>query len=202
MVRFSKEAYARYVQFGTHEVGWRANFRDLNSSITRMATLADGGRVLFQASRTRKRSANNSHRIKQYLAKFGLSFDSLHQNASRQRALHDAADGSPESKPNIVDRCSLARLMAGVEDPARLDEHQFDLFFRRRLVLRALGHNEHLASADVERAIGDQESTAGTRSESAKTNRDTARTTHLTADPSDRTRIAQLELRDTLKPAL
>ncbi|MFT5173356.1 MAG: transcriptional regulatory protein RtcR [Gammaproteobacteria bacterium] len=161
MVRFSKEAYARYVQFGTHEALWRANFRDLNSSVTRMATLADGGRisstdvtaeidllkqrwrgaesndtasvpltdwlddaqlaeidsfervqlahvievccthsslaaagrVLFQASRARKRSANDSHRIKQYLAKFGLIFDSLHQNASRHRALPDAADG-------------------------------------------------------------------------------------------------------------
>ena len=45
MIRFSKEARARYIQFATHEAEWRANFRDLNSSVIRMATLADGGRI-------------------------------------------------------------------------------------------------------------------------------------------------------------
>ena len=124
---------------------WRANFRDLNSSITRMATLSTGGRIteeivageiirlqhawsgfagaarqkeciqqcltqeqinaldlfdrmqlnavieiclnssslaeagrsLFNASRTQKSSSNDSHRLKQYLAKFGLDFSQL-----------------------------------------------------------------------------------------------------------------------------
>ena len=143
MIRFSKEARTRYVKFATEEAEWRANFRDLNSSVTRMATLADGGRVsiqvveaeiallkarwaprrdtgntdlrallgadavaeldlfeqmqlqqvvtvcrgsrsmaeagrkLFQVSRLKKTSVNDSHRIKQYLDKFGLSFDAL-----------------------------------------------------------------------------------------------------------------------------
>ncbi len=45
MIRFSKEARDRYLQFATREAQWRANFRDLNSSVTRMATLADGGRI-------------------------------------------------------------------------------------------------------------------------------------------------------------
>lgn len=146
MVRFSSEARNFYTRFGTEEAQWRANFRDLNSSITRMATLADGGRItlpivqqevqllqrrwgsqieatstlgrwltpeelagidffdqtqleqvirvcqtskslaqagrrLFDVSRTKKRSINDSHRLKQYLSKFGLEFDQLRREA-------------------------------------------------------------------------------------------------------------------------
>lgn len=146
-VSFNKGARERYLQFANSpQALWRANFRDLNSSITRMATLAVGGRitepivegeiarlrqawggfqeaagpshdlaaqflspeqlaeldlfdrlqlnevikvcrrsrslaeagrVLFNASRTRKSSSNDSHRVKQYLQKFGLHFSQL-----------------------------------------------------------------------------------------------------------------------------
>ena len=144
MIRFSREARKRYLDFAINEAEWRANFRDLNSSITRMATLADGGRVslsivedeiellearwrrpdedhsesvieavlgtdavedidlfdrgqlaevirvcadsrsmaeagrrLFQASRLKKSSNNDSHRLKKYLEKFDLKFEDL-----------------------------------------------------------------------------------------------------------------------------
>jgi transcriptional regulatory protein RtcR len=142
-VNFNKAARATYLQFAySAQALWRANFRDLNSSITRMATLASGGRIteeivqgeivrlrnawqgfqtqaeddktleaflspeqlanidlfdrlqlrevikvclqskslaeagrrLFHASRDKKSSSNDSHRLKQYLHKFGLSF--------------------------------------------------------------------------------------------------------------------------------
>ena len=146
-VSFNKAARERYLNFAhAPEALWRANFRDLNSSITRMATLATGGRIteaivdgeiarlkqawsgfnelspasadrllgvlpeaeinemdlfdrlqlaevvavcrasrslaeagrqLFHASRRQKASANDSHRLKQYLQKFGLSFQQL-----------------------------------------------------------------------------------------------------------------------------
>lgn len=155
MVRFSKEAYSRYIKFATTTALWRANFRDLNASVTRMTTLADGGRIsnsvveteinllekrwgdahqefgsatgniadmlstwlsdaaiadidhfeqvqlnyviricqhsrsmaaagreIFQASRARKKSINDSHRVKVYLEKFGLDFDQVKQNAN------------------------------------------------------------------------------------------------------------------------
>ena len=45
MIRFSTEARQRYINFATKDALWRANFRDLNSSILRMSTLADGGRI-------------------------------------------------------------------------------------------------------------------------------------------------------------
>lgn len=145
-VSFNKAAREHYLQFAhSAQALWRANFRDLNSSITRMATLAVGGRiteeivteeisrlqiawsgflppaaaddglsrvlsaealaeldlfdrlqlaeviricrasrslaeagrVLFNQSRTQKASVNDSHRLKQYLQKFGLAFQAL-----------------------------------------------------------------------------------------------------------------------------
>jgi transcriptional regulatory protein RtcR len=45
-VRFNAEAKARYLQFArSTRALWNGNFRDLSASVTRMATLADGGRI-------------------------------------------------------------------------------------------------------------------------------------------------------------
>ncbi len=149
-ISFNKSARSRYLAFAhSEQASWRANFRDLNSSITRMATLADGGRItedilddeisrlrydwsgyeadtsnqtpalsvlkevlsdetiaeidlfdqtqlaqvievcrqsktmaeagrkLFNVSRTRRTTSNDSHRLKVYLQKFGLEFRAL-----------------------------------------------------------------------------------------------------------------------------
>lgn len=46
IVRMNKEARDKFLQFGcSPEATWRANFRDLNAAVTRMATLAAGGRI-------------------------------------------------------------------------------------------------------------------------------------------------------------
>ncbi|HVE52972.1 MAG TPA: RNA repair transcriptional activator RtcR, partial [Ramlibacter sp.] len=45
-VRFNKEAKALYLEFAqSPEAPWTGNFRDLTASITRLATLAEGGRI-------------------------------------------------------------------------------------------------------------------------------------------------------------
>jgi transcriptional regulatory protein RtcR len=45
-VRFATEAKARYLKFAqSPDAQWSGNFRDLASSVTRLATLADGGRI-------------------------------------------------------------------------------------------------------------------------------------------------------------
>lgn len=45
-VTFSREARAKFLKFAVSgDAHWQGNFRDLNSSITRMATLAPGGRI-------------------------------------------------------------------------------------------------------------------------------------------------------------
>lgn len=46
MVRFNAEARRRYLSFATSsEALWTGNFRELSASVTRMATLADSGRI-------------------------------------------------------------------------------------------------------------------------------------------------------------
>jgi len=145
MVSFNKAARENYMKFAiSSQALWKANFRDLNSSVTRMATLSEGGRIsedivkeeisrliecwqsgtnddsnpksslidlvgerglqeldlfdqyslmgiaevcktsnsmadagrkLFNVSRLQKKSTNDSHRLKQVLARFGLGFD-------------------------------------------------------------------------------------------------------------------------------
>ncbi len=147
LVRFNKAAREKYLRFSqSPQANWSANFRDLNASITRMGTLAEGGRItievveeeilrllkkwqnssenknstsqtlerllsksdcdkldlydqiklagiievcqnsqsmaeasrkLFSVSRQTKTSSNDSHRIKQLLGKYGLSFKDI-----------------------------------------------------------------------------------------------------------------------------
>lgn len=145
-ISFNKPAKQLYLNFSkSAEATWSGNFRDLNASVTRMATLASGGRInleiveeeiqrlknkwqannkqntnldilnkylstedlnnidnyekvslvhliktcltsksmaeagrkLFNVSRTQKSSSNDSHRVKQLLAKYNLEFNSL-----------------------------------------------------------------------------------------------------------------------------
>ncbi len=50
LVSFNKDARKRYLKFAqSNEATWSANFRDLNASVTRMATLAEGGRITVAA---------------------------------------------------------------------------------------------------------------------------------------------------------
>jgi transcriptional regulatory protein RtcR len=45
-VTFNREARERFLRFATSRAAtWRGNFRDFNASVTRMATLAPGGRI-------------------------------------------------------------------------------------------------------------------------------------------------------------
>jgi len=45
-VRFNAEAKTKYLRFAQGAgAAWRGNFRDLSASVTRLATLADGGRI-------------------------------------------------------------------------------------------------------------------------------------------------------------
>ena len=45
-VRFNVEAKAHYLKFAqSSSAAWSGNFRDLSASVTRLATLADGGRI-------------------------------------------------------------------------------------------------------------------------------------------------------------
>ena len=132
-IRFDKEARASYLAFAcSSQAQWRGNFRELSSSIARMATLAEQGRItlslveeeiellkeswqiatpqpevnmdidlfdrrqletvlevcrrcaslseagreLFAVSRQKKANPNDADRLRKYLARFGLSWES------------------------------------------------------------------------------------------------------------------------------
>ncbi len=132
-VRFDREARERYLRFAdSPQALWRGNFRELGSSVARMATLADQGRItlalveeeivrlqeswqiatpsaamaldlfdqrqletvlevcrrsaslseagreLFAVSRMKKVNPNDADRLRKYLTRFGLSWESLH----------------------------------------------------------------------------------------------------------------------------
>lgn len=48
-VAFNREARQRFMKFATSpQAVWHSNFRDLNAAVTRMATLADAGRITVQ----------------------------------------------------------------------------------------------------------------------------------------------------------
>lgn len=133
-IRFDKEARAWYLAFAcSPQAQWRGNFRELSSSIARMATLAEQGRItlslveeeiallkeswqiaasqpelnmdidlfdrrqletvlevcrrsaslseagreLFAVSRQKKANPNDADRLRKYLARFGLSWESV-----------------------------------------------------------------------------------------------------------------------------
>ncbi|MCL7421004.1 MAG: RNA repair transcriptional activator RtcR [Methylobacter sp.] len=152
LIGFNKQARDRYLRFAkSPEAIWNSNFRDLNASITRMATLSDGGRItpetvedeirrlrhdwrqsggrheasaieslldrpvdlfdrlqlagviricqdsqtaaeagrkLFNVSRLNKASANDSHRVIQFLGKFGLDFKAVKQWHERDGSIN------------------------------------------------------------------------------------------------------------------
>ncbi len=51
-VRFSREAREEFLRFSvSEEATWQSNFRDLGGAVTRMATLAPGGRITIEVAR-------------------------------------------------------------------------------------------------------------------------------------------------------
>jgi len=144
LVRFNVEARQRYLAFASSsEAAWQGNFRELSASVTRMATLADSGRIdeslvqeeierlrqawgataqdqalslllgdslaeldlfdrlqlsavlnvcreadslsdagrrLYDVSRLSKAQANDADRLRKYLARFGLDWQTLRQH--------------------------------------------------------------------------------------------------------------------------
>lgn len=74
-VSWSREAREKYLAFGTSsEASWPGNFRDLNASVTRLATLAEGGRITTalveqELSRLRRAWAPTVQRDDEHLSK-------------------------------------------------------------------------------------------------------------------------------------
>ena len=55
----------------------RAQLANVIEVASRCRSLSDAGRTLFASSREKKRSSNDADRLRKYLARFGLTWDSI-----------------------------------------------------------------------------------------------------------------------------
>ena len=85
VVRMNKEARDRFLQFATSsDARWAANFRDLNAAITRMATLAAGGRITVElvdeeAERLRDQWGGRNGKVKHSALRNVLNAETIEQ---------------------------------------------------------------------------------------------------------------------------
>ncbi|PTU74016.1 transcriptional regulator [Pseudomonas mangrovi] len=128
MVRFNLEARRRYLAFASSaEAAWQGNFRELSASITRMATLADSGRideaqVLEEIDRLRRAwGVRNEQGVLEGLLGESAQqldlFDRLQLEAVIDVCRH--ADSLSDSGRRLFDRSRLVKASANDADRLR-----------------------------------------------------------------------------------
>lgn len=97
-IRFSKEARDDFLRFArSGEATWSANFRDLNSAITRLATLAPGGRI------TRKTVEDEIARLRRK-----WTYNEISNNGD---LLNEVLGAEKVARLDLFDRVQLAEVL-------------------------------------------------------------------------------------------
>jgi transcriptional regulatory protein RtcR len=105
-VRFNAEARAAYLKFATAPgARWSGNFRELSASLTRMATLAEGGRIGVDVVRDEVERLNRSW-----------------QRSEAQPALQSILSAEELAKLDLFDRLQLESVIATCRDCRSLAE--------------------------------------------------------------------------------
>jgi len=116
---FNKEARAKYLNFAVSaEAKWTANFRDLNASVIRMATLARTGRITVEAV---------DQEIKRLQAKWHLTENALDPN-SRIDLLKDLLSAQQINEIDPFDRIQLEYVIRTCRDCRTLSDAGRTLF--------------------------------------------------------------------------
>jgi len=116
-VTWSREARARYLAFGlSTEATWPGNFRDLNASVTRLATLAPGGRVTAEL-------------VDEELARLRGAWASTEKDASHDL---DVLLGKRAGELDPFDRVQLAEVIRVCRGSRSLSEAGRKLFEKSR----------------------------------------------------------------------
>ena len=98
-VDFNKGAKEKYLKFAHSEQAlWKANFRDLNSSITRMATLANGGRITEEVVSTEIERLNYDWQ----------NYQPVNRNKTNQDVLREVLGKEALEKIDLFDQIQLA----------------------------------------------------------------------------------------------
>ncbi|MFY9260344.1 MAG: RNA repair transcriptional activator RtcR [Gallionella sp.] len=120
-VNFNKAARAAYLAFANSVAAlWRANFRDLNSSITRMATLATGGRI------TEEIVAEEIVRLQKGWSSFAK------REATPTDILHEVLSPQALDELDLFDQLQLAEVIQVCRNSRNLAEAGRTLFNRSR----------------------------------------------------------------------
>ncbi|MGL4286311.1 MAG: RNA repair transcriptional activator RtcR [Phreatobacter sp.] len=121
-VTFNKEARALYLTFATApEASWRANFRDLSASITRMATLAPQGRI-------------NEATAREEIERLSAQWHAAGTDGDDDgRALAEVLGAERIRQIDLFDRAQLAAVIAVCRQSASLSAAGRTLFAASRL---------------------------------------------------------------------
>jgi transcriptional regulatory protein RtcR len=98
-VRFNKEARAQFMAFATSsDARWSGNFRDLSASVTRMATLAEAGRITTAVAGAE-------------IARLQRQWRTLSQPAATGIPLEDAIGAEAAAQLDLFDRAQLQAVL-------------------------------------------------------------------------------------------
>lgn len=121
-VTFSREAREHYLKFATSDAAtWKGNFRDLNGSVQRMATLAPGGRI-------------NLPTVNEELDRLQTDWRAGHASAAEQRGVDLRRLFSAEQLEDIdrFDRAQLSDVLAVCAQASSLSDAGRVLFAASR----------------------------------------------------------------------
>ena len=118
-ITFSKEARALFLAFAVSAAGaWRGNFRDLNAAVSRMSTLAVGGRITVEG-------------VKEEIERLKNAWDSASEPESIDL---DALLGPKQAQQfDLFDRLQLQQVLCVCAEAASLSEAGRKLFDKSRL---------------------------------------------------------------------
>ncbi|MDM8514673.1 RNA repair transcriptional activator RtcR [Desulfobacterales bacterium HSG16] len=118
-VTFNKEAKKSFLRFATSgQAIWSANFRDLNAAVTRMATIAPGGRI-------------NTEVVSEELSRLKRSWQPVNKNTDSQNIDRVLGENSTEQM-DLFDRVQLAEVIRVCRKSSSLSEAGRKLFAASR----------------------------------------------------------------------
>jgi transcriptional regulatory protein RtcR len=118
-MRFNKQAMTAYMTFARSPLAtWQANFRDLNASIRRMATMSPSGRITLEV-------------VNDEIARLKTSW-AYAPGEDTAAVLHDVMDEKQLAQLDLFDRMQLAQVLGVCRKAASLSDAGRQLFANTR----------------------------------------------------------------------
>jgi transcriptional regulatory protein RtcR len=115
-VTISREARERFLESAlAPSAGWNGNFRDLNAAVTRMATLAQGGRISVEI-------------VREEIARVAAGWTALEQQESSGALLSEYLNDQALAEIDLFDRVQLAHVLQICRESRSISEAGRRLF--------------------------------------------------------------------------